>query len=126
MSTTTAVDLGTAFGIPALAGKMFPGKVGAEGVPCKIQNYVFRPDLLRKGLLWMAGVAGRSMYLSGPAGSGKTSFAEQLAARLGWPCVTLLATPARSVRTLWGIWGLKTELRPSWMVPWSVRCAMVR
>ena len=106
MSTTT-VDLGTTFGIPALAGKMFPGKVGAEGVPGKIQNYVFRPDLLRKGLLWMAGVAGRSMYLSGPAGSGKTSFAEQLAARLGWPCVTLSCNARTERADIVGYLGLE-------------------
>lgn len=80
-------DLGI-FG-PDFAGKTFPGKSPSERTPKVNGSYAFRPDLVRKALLWMAGVAGKSLYLAGPAGSGKTSLAEQVAARLGWGCTTL-------------------------------------
>ena len=89
-TATPTVDLGVAFGIPGLAGKQFPAKgLTDPGVPAIISNYVFRLPLLRKALTWMDGQAGRSIYLAGPAGSGKTSLAEQVAARLGWICTTL-------------------------------------
>ena len=81
-TATPTVDLGVAFGIPGLAGKQFPAKgLTDPGVPAIISNYVFRLPLLRKALTWMDGQAGRSIYLAGPAGSGKTSLAEQVAGR---------------------------------------------
>lgn len=86
----STVDLGTTFGIPALAGKKFPsqGNTG-PGVPEITEGYLFRIDLIRKMLIWIGGTAGKSIYLAGPAGSGKTSLAEQMAARLGIVCTTL-------------------------------------
>lgn len=81
------IDLGV-FGTE-FSGKTFPGKERNERTPAPIQGYAFRKELLRNALLWMAGAAGKSLYLAGPAGSGKTSLAEQVAARLGWACTTL-------------------------------------
>jgi cobaltochelatase CobS len=103
----TTVDLGTAFGNSALAGKLFPCKHGGESVPTKNDGYIFRADLLRKVLLWMAGVAGKSVYLAGPAGSGKTSLAEQVAARLGWDCITLSCNARTERSDIVGYMGLK-------------------
>lgn len=102
------VDLGVAFENSALAGKMFPAKgENGEGVPEKVPGYIFRTDLLRKVLLWMSGAIGRSLYLAGPAGSGKTSLGEQVAARLGWQCITLSCNARTERADIVGYMGLK-------------------
>jgi MoxR-like ATPases len=100
------VDLGVAFDLPEIAGKIFAAKDGGEAVPSKIDGYVFRLDLLRKVLLWMSGKIGRSIYLSGPAGSGKTSLGEQVAARLGWSCITLSCNARTERADIVGYMGL--------------------
>lgn len=52
-------------------------------VPAADTNYVFPVELTKNFLLGVA--TGAKMYIMGPTGSGKTSMAEQVAARLGRP-----------------------------------------
>lgn len=85
----TTIDLGAAFGITELAGKPFPAKKAGERTPAPVFEYIFRLDLLRKMLAWAEGLVTTSIYIAGPAGSGKTSLVEQVAARLGHGCTTL-------------------------------------
>ncbi|MBU2792164.1 AAA domain-containing protein [Acidithiobacillus thiooxidans] len=101
------VDIGTVFEIPALTGRLFAAKDGGESVPQKIPGYIFRVDLLRKTLLWMSGKVGRSIYFAGPAGSGKTSLGEQVAARLGWESITLSCNARTERADIVGYMGLK-------------------
>lgn len=84
-----SIDLGAAFGISELAGKPFPAKRAGERTPVPVFEYIFRVDILRKMLAWTEGLVATSIYISGPAGSGKTSLVEQVAARLGHGCTTL-------------------------------------
>lgn len=67
------------------------GKFGVEVetelgpmVPALNPHYGFNIDLLRKGLMWQdKRCEEQNLLLSGPTGAGKTSFVEQLCARLG-------------------------------------------
>jgi len=52
-------------------------------VPAINPNYIFRKEMLVKALRCLA--KGENMWLSGHTGSGKTTFIEQVAARIGWP-----------------------------------------
>ncbi|MCE5361273.1 MAG: AAA family ATPase [Acidithiobacillus sp.] len=104
---STMVDLGSAFSVSELAGKKFPSKDGAARVPNPIPGYAFRLDLLRKVMLWVSGAVGSSLYLGGPAGSGKTSVIEQVAARLGWGCTTLSCNTRTERADIVGYLGLK-------------------
>ncbi len=101
------IDIGATFGIEEAKGKIFPSKGKTDGVPAMIAEYVFRPNLVKKGLFWLSGAGGRSIYLAGPAGSGKTSLPEQMAARLGWPCVTLSCNGRVERADVVGYLGLK-------------------
>ena len=105
MSTT--LDIGLTFGIPDAEGRMFPVKGHHDGVPTKMAEYVFRSDLVKKALFWLSGQGGRSIYLTGPAGSGKTSLPEQMAARLAWPCATLSCNGRVERADVVGYLGLK-------------------
>lgn len=46
-------------------------------------DYIFRKEMLVKSLSCL--VKGENLWLTGHTGSGKTTFIEQIAARLGWP-----------------------------------------
>lgn len=101
------IDLGQVFGLAELNGKRFPKKDGAARVPQPIPGYAFRLDLLRKVMLWVSGAVGSSLYLGGPAGSGKTSVIEQVAARLEWGCTTLSCNARTERADIVGYLGLK-------------------
>ncbi len=52
-------------------------------VPAINTGYIFRKEMLMKVLRCLS--RGENIWLSGHTGSGKTTFVEQIAARLGWP-----------------------------------------
>ena len=52
-------------------------------VPAINSDYIFRKEMLVKALRCLA--SGENVWLAGHTGSGKTTFVEQIAARLGWP-----------------------------------------
>lgn len=56
-----------------------------EYTPRVDPDYCFRKDLLSDLLLWHKSADGDTLYLGGPAGSGKTSIVLQVAARLNQP-----------------------------------------
>jgi cobaltochelatase CobS len=55
---------------------------------CKVidSDYGFNERTFKVGLIWMSGKGpnARNLYLTGPTGTGKSSFVHQFAARLGW------------------------------------------
>lgn len=52
-------------------------------VPVLNTDYIFRTEMLIKALRCLT--TGENLWLQGHTGSGKTTFIEQVAARLGWP-----------------------------------------
>ncbi len=54
-------------------------------IPQKDRSYLFRKGHLRDLLAYLQYPAGDGLYITGPAGSGKTSLVLQTAARLNWP-----------------------------------------
>lgn len=58
-----------------------------DHVPAVDPHYAFHPETTQAVLLGFA--KGRRVYLHGPHGSGKSSHVEQVAARLGWPCLRI-------------------------------------
>ncbi len=78
--------------VAELFGVSLPGEIRPrrqiDGLPYPEANphFVFQPQRLAKLLRFFAGQAARNnLLLIGPAGSGKTTVIEQVAARLGWP-----------------------------------------
>ena len=72
-------------------------------VPDK-ELYTFRKNLFNPVLAWLNSADARreGLYLAGPAGSGKTSLPEQIAARLNWPCLTVSCNSRMQVADLIG------------------------
>jgi MoxR-like ATPase len=84
--TITQVQASTIF--PALKGvnlmvPMFKWDAPHPDVPVVNDDYIFRTGMLINALRCL--VAGENAWLSGHTGSGKTTFIEQIASRLGWP-----------------------------------------
>jgi len=71
----------------ALFGESFPDTPVKHWEPAPYTpeadpNYHFRQELVLPAMLWIGGIK-KNLYLSGPTSAGKSSFIEQLAARLG-------------------------------------------
>lgn len=84
--TMTMVEASTIF--PLMAGLKFkvPQFTWAHAhpdVPEVNGSYIFRKEMLLKALRCLT--KGENFWLSGHTGSGKTTFVEQIASRLGWP-----------------------------------------
>lgn len=61
-------------------------------VPKVSDDYVFRKELFFDIANYLRAPHGHALWLSGPAGSGKTSIITELAGRLNWATVSLTAT----------------------------------
>ena len=71
------------FNIPAPANLMIVGnQETGPFVPTLDPSYVFRKEMLRDVLAWLADSSGEGLYLFGPTGCGKSSLICQVAARL--------------------------------------------
>jgi cobaltochelatase CobS len=74
------------FNIPAPANLMIVGnQETGPFVPTLDPSYVFRKEMLRDVLAWLADSSGEGLYLFGPTGCGKSSLICQVAARLNLP-----------------------------------------
>lgn len=79
-------SIATTFNIPAPANLMIAGNPDpGPFVPTADPSYVFRKDMLRDVLAWLADPGGEGMYLFGPTGCEKSSLICQAAARLNLP-----------------------------------------
>lgn len=91
------------------------GFEGAAQIPCfgthdfqyavpDKELYTFRKSLFNPVLCWLRSNDSQEegLYLTGPAGSGKTSLPEQIAARLNWPCLTVSCNSRMTVQDLIG------------------------
>ncbi len=81
-----------AFGITETFGIAAPSAMTVMGnafrsqfVPKVDHHYVFRKEILRDVLAWLAQPSADGLYLSGPTGCGKSSLILQVAARLNLP-----------------------------------------
>ena len=83
---TKKFPISATFGIQAPAAMTVDGFEDALHplIPAK-KDYVFRNELLRDVLAFIANPFGDALYLTGPTGSGKTSLICQVASRLNWP-----------------------------------------
>lgn len=102
----------TAFGInapQAFINGFEPGHEYQADVPESNPNYVFDIDLFREIHVWLDSSKGEGFYLSGPTGSGKTSFIMEMAARLNWPVVRVMSPKIREFQELEGQLRLKGD-----------------
>lgn len=56
----------------------------SEHIP-EVIEYTFTEDMVILGISWMFAGVCKNLFLSGPTGSGKSSFVEQFCARIGMP-----------------------------------------
>ncbi|WP_305845240.1 AAA family ATPase [Photobacterium leiognathi] len=87
--TKVSVETGTLFtniDVPAAPGakiQIDTWKIQPEGIPTVIENYHFRKEMLNDLLNWLVLPSDYGFWMVGLHGTGKTSFVEQVAARLG-------------------------------------------
>ncbi|WP_395756343.1 AAA family ATPase [Edwardsiella ictaluri] len=94
MSTLATFSVQEIFGLPDI-----PKGVKATGyadssnpfIPSINKYYVFRKQLLREVLAYLAEPGGDALFITGPTGSGKTSGITEIAGRLNWPVQQLTA-----------------------------------
>lgn len=78
--------------------------IGHPSVPDAIP-YIFRKNLMSIFLGWIMGAAGADpLYIFGPTGSGKTSLAEQVAARIRQPLYVVPCHEGMEPPDLFGSW----------------------
>lgn len=78
-------------------------------VPQIDSNYVFSENAYRTVAAWLEHGADCPLFVSGPAGSGKTSLAMQVAARLSLPVFDFTARLRMDVRELIGRWVMESD-----------------
>lgn len=55
-------------------------------IPKRNEDYQFLPEQVKMLMIWLAGVVGKNLYLTGPTGAGKSSVVEQFLNRVKMPC----------------------------------------
>lgn len=75
-------------------------------VPTLNPDHFFSADVYRKLALWWRAADREPLYMSGPAGSGKTTTALQFCARLHLPVVSVMARARMDRRELLGHWSV--------------------
>ena len=85
-------------------------------VPKKIDGYIFRRSLLLRALRAIA--RGENIWLQGHTGSGKTTFAEQIACVLGWPVLRIALDSAIDRAELVGRMNLKSDGKGGTVSEW--------
>lgn len=71
-----------------------------------LQEHSFSQDMVILALAWMYAGAGQNLYLTGPTGSGKSSFIEQFCARIGMPAYVVACHGKLELNDLIGAWHL--------------------
>lgn len=99
-------SFGISCGLPPIQGYVTPSDL-KPFVPVVDRAYVFLEHALRVLIAWFAYGGSSPLYVSGPAGAGKTSLALQFAARLGLPVWSVTARQRFDVRELTGRWILR-------------------
>lgn len=79
----------------------FPTRAAGPDTPVKNPNYLFRKDHIKVGQAWISGLF-NNLMLTGPTGSGKTSFIEQFAARLGWGVIRVACSKSLELQEIIG------------------------
>lgn len=90
--TEKQYPIGQTFGLPDIPDNLTVKGYAerTEYVPKIDPDYVFRKELLSDILAWyMMGSTKDGFYMTGPTGSGKTSLADQVAARLNIPVLSV-------------------------------------
>lgn len=103
------VSVATLFNIAAPAKVTVPVFAPNKHVPQSTADYCFRPEILRVLLLMEDGMAGNNLYLSGPAGAGKTSVIEQMAARVNRGVLRVAGHGRFQAEDLVGRWVLSSK-----------------
>lgn len=99
--------------ISELFSANIPGEIAPrarrDGLPyVQPKQYMFQEAQLKKLLHFFAGAAARNnLLLIGPAGAGKTSVIEQVAARLNWPVWAVSCSGKVRVAHWFGVYTLK-------------------
>jgi cobaltochelatase CobS len=98
-----AFGIAETFGIAAPSGMTVIGNASrSRFVPKVDPHYVFRKDILRDVLAWLAEPSGDGLYLTGPTGCGKSSLICQVAGRLNLPVQRINAHARLEVTDLIG------------------------
>lgn len=79
-----------------------------ENTP-KIADHTFGESMVILAIAWMFTDTGKNLFLSGPTGSGKSSFVEQFCARIGMPIYVVGCHGKLEFSELLGSWCLTNE-----------------
>lgn len=115
MTTNTQVAQTNVIGT-STAGALF-GVCGGSSVKMfkptentpRLIEHNFAEHMIITGLAWMFAGVGQNLFLSGPTGSGKSSFIEQFCARIGMPVYVVACHGKLEFYELIGSWHLCAE-----------------